>query len=324
MSFHRFLILSGLLSIGSFAKAAEPIWDANKIVLVSEKLGEGVFAVYPKNSKEENKKGQVSATSGGIVVGTRATLVIDTMLNKRMNESLQKQALNASKRKEITYALNTSAHGDHSFGNMYLPRSTKVIQHINTRSYIASHLDDDKKFMIQNFGAGRGIEEIKGREADILIPVNGKITLDLGGRSVDIIDFGFAQTGGDLFVWEPITQTLWAGNAINAPKPALPWLLDGHIVDTYNTLKKVYDFLPEEAQIIPGHGVAMKKEDLNWHIDYLDAVIRRVKDAIAQGLSLEETVAKVQLPEFQGYAIFGWIHQSVNVPAAYKELKVKP
>ena len=32
-------------------------------------------------------------------------------------------------------------------------------------------------------------------------------------------------------------------------------------------------------------------------------------------------MAAVDLPEFQGYALHGWIHKMVNVPAAYRELQ---
>ena len=42
--------------------------------------------------------------------------------------------------------------------------------------------------------------------------------------------------------------------------------------------------------------------------------------AIGEGLSLEETVARVALPEFRGYALFDWVHPGLNVPAAYKDL----
>ena len=44
--------------------------------------------------------------------------------------------------------------------------------------------------------------------------------------------------------------------------------------------------------------------------------------AIAEGLSLEQTVARVTLPEFAGYAIFDWVHPGLNVPAAYRDLSV--
>ena len=55
--------------------------------------------------------------------------------------------------------------------------------------------------MIKNFGAGRGIEPIEARTGDVLVPPGGKLSIVLGGKTVEIIDFGFAQTGGDLFVW---------------------------------------------------------------------------------------------------------------------------
>ena len=89
-----------------------------------------------------------------------------------------------------------------------------------------------------------------------------------------------------------------------ASKPALPWLLDGHLVETLDP-KKVHAFLPADAKIVPSHGVAMQHEDLQWHIQYL------------------ETVQRAAMPEFGGYALFGWGHPSLNVPAAYRDLNKK-
>jgi cyclase len=117
---------------------------------------------------------------------------------------------------------------------------------------------------------------------------------------------------------------MWSGNPIVAAKPALPWLLDGHLVATLETLRKVYDFLPADARIVPGHGVAMTREDLKWHIDYLATVRAQVQAAIDKGLSLEETVKQTPMPEFAGYTLFGWVHPGLNVPAAYKDLSKKP
>lgn len=47
--------------------------------------------------------------------------------------------------------------------------------------------------MIQNFGEGLGIEEIKPSNADFLIGVVGSLVVDLGSVSVNIRDYGFAQ-----------------------------------------------------------------------------------------------------------------------------------
>ncbi len=308
------------LASHSMANANGPIWDANKVQLKAEKLAEGVFAIYPDNVEEVNSKGGAAATSGGLISGTKGVLMIDTMINKRLHRQVQDLNKNLIG-KPVIYAVNTSSHGDHSYGNMYLAPSTRIVQHLNTRNYIAKHLEDDKAFMLKHFGPGRGIENIKAREADILVAPMSKITLDLGGKTVDIMDFGFAQTGGDLWVWDAQAKVMWAGNPIIAPKPSLPWLLDGQLVATLETLKKVYEFLPPDARIIPGHGRAMGREDIKWHIDYLTAVRNGVQEAIKQNLNLEQTVKHVTLAEFKGYVLFDWVHSGLNVPAAYKDLK---
>ena len=306
--------------VASTARAGEPVWDGNKVEMVSELLAPGVYAFYASDAAELNQKGGAAATSGGLIVGSKSTLLIESMLNQRLNAQVQALVHKAT-RQPINYAVNTSAHGDHWYGNMYLPSATRIIQHVHAREYIDAHLADDKAFMIKNFGAGRGIEEIKPRTGDVLIGDGGSITLDLGGKQVQIIDFGFAQTGGDLFVWEPASKVMWTGNPIIASKPSIPWLLDGHLVETLTTLKKVYAFLPADARIVPGHGVPMTRDDLKWHIDYLEAVKAQVQVAIDEGLSLEQTVDRVKLPEFRGYTLFDWLHPSMNVPAAYKDLK---
>jgi len=303
--------------------AGEPIWDANKVEMVSEQLAEGVYAYYANNAKDLNAKGGAAATSSGLIIGTKGALLVDTMINQRLNAQVQTLSKKFLGKKPILYAVNSSAHGDHAYGNMYMPASTVIIQHAETRRFIDSHLEDDKTFMINNFGKGRGIEEIKARTGDVLVAPGSTVKLDLGGKTVDVIDFGYAQTGGDLWVWEPQSKVMWSGNPVIAPKPALPWLLDGHLVATLETLRRVYDFLPADARIVPGHGVPMHKEDLKWHMDYLATVQTQVRAALAEGLSLEDTVKRVAMPEFSGYALFGWVHPGLNVPAAYKDLSGK-
>jgi len=302
--------------------ANEPVWDGNTVVLQSEKLAEGVFAYYPEGATRMQEQGKPIATSGGFIVGDKGVLIIDTMLNKRLNQQVQ-DIIKEKVGKPIQYAVNTSAHGDHSYGNMYLPENTVVIQHSNAQKYVSTNFKADTEFMMQNFGKGRGIEEITPDTGDILVEKDGEIKIDLGGKFVDIIDFGFAQTGGDLFIWEAESKVLWTGNAIVALKPALPWLLDGHLVETLATLKKVYDFLPSDARVVPGHGSVIGREDIKWHIDYLSTVKKEVQTAINEGLTLEQTVERVKMPEFGGYALFGWVHPSLNVPAAYKDLSNK-
>jgi cyclase len=315
----RFVFAICMIGSVGLCLAGEPIWDGNKVEMFREQLAPGVYAFYPRDAEALNTSGGAAATSAGLIVGSKGALMIETMLNKRLFDQIQALTRDVTNAPAL-YAVNTSFHGDHSYGNMYLSPQTKIIQHQSTKVYVDEHLADDKAFMIQNFSAGRGIEEIKARTGDILVKAGDTLSIDLGGKQVQIIDFGYAQTGGDLFVWEPASKVMWTGNPIIAKKPALPWLLGGHLVETLETLRKVYAFLPDDARIVPGHGIPIGREDLRWHIDYLSAVKQNVQSAIDKGLTLEQTVARVTMPEFAGYVLFGWVHPSLNVPAAYKDL----
>jgi glyoxylase-like metal-dependent hydrolase (beta-lactamase superfamily II) len=179
-------VVAGLAS--PYVNAQEPVWDGNKVELISEKIADGVYAYYPKDARVLEKDGKPVATSGGFIVGENKVLMIETMLNKRLYEQAKKLIGKVTKL-PISFAVNTSAHGDHSYGNMYLPSTTNIIQHQNTSQYISKHLEDDKAFMIKNFGTGRGIEPIKARTGNILVPTGGQFTLDLGGQE-EICLFG--------------------------------------------------------------------------------------------------------------------------------------
>ncbi|MCG7588266.1 MBL fold metallo-hydrolase [Photobacterium sp. OFAV2-7] len=302
--------------------AQEPVWDGNKVILESQKLASDVFAVIPSDAGEKAPNGYPIATTGGFVIGNDGVLVVESMLNER----LAKQVISLVKKetsKPIKYVVNTSAHGDHSYGNYVFPDSVAVIQHVNAKQYIDSHFKQDTEFMMQYFGKGRGIEEVVPRTGDVLIPKDGKIAIDLGGKTVEIQDYGFAQTGGDLFVSVPADNVIWTGNPVVSTDPAFPWLLDGHLVETLATMRYVYGLTDAKTVVVPGHGPVTDRSAIKWHVDYLSAVRDAVKGAIAKGMSLEETVAAVQLPEYQGYALHGWVHSGLNVPAAYKDLSGK-
>lgn len=307
-------------TLASSVLAQEPVWDGNTVVLESQKLAEGVFAVIPKGADEMAVQGLPIATTSGFVIGSDGVLVIDSMLNERLNTQLF-NLIAAETDLPVRYMVNTSFHGDHSYGNYYLSAEIDIIQHATTKAYIDNHFEADTAFMIQNFGKGRGIEDIRPTDADILVGEGGSLTVNLGGVTVDIRDYGFAQTGGDLFVSVPSANVLWTGNPVIARAPALPWLLDGHLLETRDTLQSVHDAIDAETRVVPGHGPVTNIDAIKWNIDYLNTVETEVRTAIADGLSVEETVARVQLPEFGGYALFGWVHPSLNVPAAYKDLK---
>lgn len=300
-------------------KEEQLVWDAGTVQLEMEKLANGVYAFYPTDAKEKNSKGYPVATSGGFVVGDKGALVIESMVNKRLADQVMGFVKKVTD-KPILYVVNTSYHGDHAYGNYAFPKSTKIIQHSKTKAFMDNKegFEADKKWMAQYFGANRGIEDAVARTADVI--VDDKKTIDLGNKKVEIMHLGFAQTAGDLFVWVPNDKVFWTGNPVVAMPPALPWLLDGKHEEVLATMKKARKFLPDDAIVVPGHGIPIKSKDIEFNIKYLETLHKEMKTAVEKGMTLEQAQKNITMEEFQGYALWGWVHSGVNVPNAYKDL----
>jgi glyoxylase-like metal-dependent hydrolase (beta-lactamase superfamily II) len=296
------------------------IWTPNAIQLFSQKLSDRVYAVLDSNAPTNSAAGIPSATSGGFVIGDNGVLLVESMINRQLfcqMITLVRQKTD----KPVTYVINTSSHGDHSYGNTFLPAGIHIVQHERTVAYISQHFPDDIAFMEANFGSDQGLDEIKPVIADTLVTDTTPFSVDLGGVQVEASYYGFAQTGGDLFVQVPSAKVLFTGNPLVADKPAVPWLLAGHSHDVGVTMSQVKAAVPPDTIIVPGHDRPTTVNGFDFAISYLNELDTEVSAAISQGKTSDETVAAVTMPSYQGYAIWDWIHKVVNVPNTYTELK---
>ncbi|MHC5541373.1 MBL fold metallo-hydrolase, partial [Singulisphaera rosea] len=99
------------------------------------------------------------------------------------------------------------------------------------------------------------------------------------------------------------------------------WLFEGRHRETIATLGRVRDFLPEDATIIPGHGRPMRPADIEFPLRYLRELDGAVRAAIAEGRSVEDTLGVATMTEYGEYSLFEWAHKTVNVTAAYRDLR---
>ncbi len=294
------------------------VWTPNAIELVSEEVSDGVFAVYDSNAADYGPQGLPLATSAGFVIGNDGVALVETMINRQLFCQLI-DLVQAETNLPVLYAVNTSYHGDHSYGNAFLPGDVQVVQHERTAGYIAEYFEEDIVFMEMNFGEDQGINEIVPVVPDIAVTDEGW-SADLGGLTIAARYHGFGQTPGDLFVQVPEAEVLWTGNPLIAEAPAIPWLLDGQAGAVSTTLASVRDSLSEAAVVVPGHGRPVSLEAFDFSVGYLDALVAGVQTAVDDDLDVDATVAAVTLPDFQGYALWDWVHSVVNVPNTYAEL----
>jgi len=298
-----------------------PIWDANKVTLELQKINTDIYAIIPTTAKTETDKGIPQATTGGFIIGEKGVLLIEVMLSKRLYDQ-EVKLIRSVTDKPILFVVNTSDHGDHCFSNYLLPASTLIIQNEFAKENLEKNYEGIKQFMITLFGAGRGIENTVFRPADIVIPKNSNLKVDLGGgKIVELLNVGTAQSPADLFVWMPNQKVFWAGNPFIAESPAIPWLFDGFFLEPAANLKKIYDFLPDDAIVIPGHGRITNKAGIKYTIDYVEELKEEVEAAVDKGLSLEQTKEAVKMKAFdKGYVLFNWLHSNFNLPNAYKDI----
>jgi cyclase len=177
-------------------------------------VADNIFAIYDANSAISAPAGFPLATSGGFVIGENGVLIVDTMINRQLLNQVYK-LVRAETDLPILYAVNTSYHGDHSYGNAFLPEEVQVVQHARTAEYIAENFEEDVVFMETNFGKDQGFDEVTAVVPDISVTDSGW-SVDLGGITVEALYFGFAQTVGDLFVFVPEANVMFTGNPMVA------------------------------------------------------------------------------------------------------------
>ena len=226
----------------------------------------------------------------GIVVGTRATLVVDTRLGRRNGEAILREVGKVSKNTEL-YIVTTHFHAEHTMGYTAFPPSAK---YVNAKQQEAD-FDEGGMRQVQAF-AGRSPltgELLAGatrRAADITF--DKEHVLDLGGVRVRLIMVGPTHTKGDTVAFVEGDGVLFAGDVVmnksfvsaNANSSIRAWLA---AFDLFATMKP--------TSIVPAHGDIGPGSILpTLHAEVL-AIQARARELKAQGRTVDDTATTVQM-----------------------------
>src|SRR6185295_19682054 len=144
----------------------------------------------------------------------------------------------------------------------------------------------------------------------------GTVHLHLGTREVILFTLP-GHTGGDVLAYVPDANVVFTGDM--GWRKTLPNLVDATVNDWIASLDKLLAEYPN-AKFVPGHGDVATAAEMREFRDYLDDLRTRVKQAISDGLTIEQAKQQLKLPEkykdfaFQNFAV-------PNVEDMYKELK---
>ena len=288
------------------------------VQLETRELAPGVYALL---------SGEPAVDNSGFVVGERGVLVIDAHINGTMARQIQ-AAVREVTDKPILYLVNTNHHGDHTFGNYAFPAATRIIAHRATAERMR-HFEIEKTFMLATVDNDTTVYgDVELRLPDLVF--DRHLTIDLGGRLVDIYHFGPGNTPGDTVIYVPESKTAWTGNLV-VGEGLIPPIFEGNVGAYLGTIARFRNSL-DVATIVPGHGRMTTGAILGRYLAYLGALIDQVERAVGAGQTLEQALASLPLEDFhpipkemrespQGQFLVG-LHR-LNVQQAYLDLDGK-
>jgi glyoxylase-like metal-dependent hydrolase (beta-lactamase superfamily II) len=196
----------------------------------------------------------------------------------------------------VKYVINTHHHGDHSGSNAKMQAmGVMVVSSVQSRQH---HVD----------GSQPG-------PADIVF--DGRASLFLGGKRVDLVNPGRAHTSGDTVVLFPAQRVLAAGDLFTVGNDT-PQLVDypggGSAKEWPATVDKVLQL--DFDTVVPGHGRVVDRAALRAFRATAERLKTRVHEMLAKKASRDD-VAKMLRTEFS-YADF---HLNASLDGLLVELR---
>jgi len=218
------------------------------------------------------------------VVGTRATLVVDTGMGPRNGAIVLREAQKLAKGPTL-YLTTTHFHPEHAAGESAFPASTILIRPSAQQEEVdrrgTEYIDLFSSRSAQNKELLQGV---KLRQADVVFDREAK--LDLGGVSARLFWWGAAHTKGDELIFVPEDSVLISGDIVQSKLvPNMPnedasvkgWLA---LLDQLEPLKP--------RSVVPDHGALGDGSLIGKERAFLVDVQRRAQELKRQGTSVEE------------------------------------
>ncbi len=269
-------------------------------------------------------------SNAGLVVGDGSSLLIDTLFDLRLTAGMLDALRPYTATAPIATAVNTHANGDHCYGNAELTRRDSGVE-IVASSAAAVEMSEVPPAVLAGLVAAPGdvgdlfrsfFGEFHFDGIELEPPTrtfDGRLDLDVGGRTVELMEVGPAHTAGDVIVHVPDARTVFTGDILFIGGAPIVWagplsnwiaacdLMLGLDVDT----------------VVPGHGPVTDESGVTEVRDYLAHVEQEATGRFEAGLdafdAAREIAGEMGADErFDELGEFGRI--AVNVETVYRTL----
>ncbi len=228
------------------------------------------------------------AANAGIVIGRDGVLVVDTLISAKEGERFLADIRKVTD-KPIRYVVDTHTHLDHAFGNCVFARQgATVISHEADRRY----LEKMGEATLKNAGTfGLTPEQMAG--TTIVLPTltfSDRLTVDLGGETVELIHRAPSHTEGSVVVYRPAKRLLFAGDILFTDFH--PFMADGDLPGWTKTLDALLAM--DVERIVPGHGPLSTKKDVREMKAYLLQFDARARELAAKSQDADKVAAELK------------------------------
>jgi cyclase len=333
-AFHFFcLVLIAITQIASRANAQE---------FVTKQIGDDVLIITAQFTWWEVNMAAL-ATSEGLVV-------VDTLYHPAAARKARR-LISAWSDRPVRYVINTHHHADHTFGNGEF-REALIIGHSRCPAGMESELarqlescrrlipDLDKRLRSLSLGNTAEADVLK-EKLSYLRHIEGLSTegfqltppaltlecgaeLESGGKKILIMNLGSFHSDSDLMVYLPGSRLILMGDLYY--RNNLPFINTALVGDPENLIA-VYDKLislgSQVEHYVPGHGPVADAALLTRHRDYQKELIRSVKTAKEEGLSLDQAKAQIALSGYRDFDNFEQIH-AANIENCWGKANLAP
>ncbi|MCH8805930.1 MAG: MBL fold metallo-hydrolase [Planctomycetes bacterium] len=316
-------------------------------------VAENVYAFIPS---------EIGVGNAVAIIGDTDVLVVDSTATPSGARAVIAEIRKLTP-KPVRYLVNTHWHDDHIWGNQAFRAAfpnVVIIAHENTRqdmidkaipslaqsiSGIRKKLEArDEQLKNGKSDDGRPLSEERRtflnkrqvlfkhllNEIESVTPTLPTITfqrrlvLYQGSQQINLLSLGKGHTRGDIVIHIPASKVVIAGDLITYPIPAGAFVFER--IETMRKLARI-----DQEVIVPGHGPVMRNNDYVLLItSLLEKVVSRVRQALDQELSLEETQKGIDVEGFRARLgsqdlvptrAFERFFLRPAVEQAYKELK---
>jgi glyoxylase-like metal-dependent hydrolase (beta-lactamase superfamily II) len=177
----------------------------------------------------------------------------------------------------------------------------------------------DTALFVSHWGARREI--LKEPRAETPAPdltFTDRLSIDLGGKHIDLIYTGRNHSDNSLVVLLPQQKLLFAVDFIPVDTVAYRTMRSDYPDEWIESLKKVEQL--DFETLVPGHGKIGRKEHVRKFRGYLEDLIAAVQTSMQKGDSLEDAKKTVRLPQYEQWQRYSeWFPE--NVEGMYRYLE---